>query len=115
MKPLPQSADLSLPHRPLRLIGGAVVALAIAGLIITLFWSILAAAATQPPGTSSVDLGYLVYITTLQATLSTVLSLLVGIVLAWALNRLRFVGAVSSSASSPPPSSLPASSSLSAC
>jgi thiamine transport system permease protein len=89
---LPQSADLTVPRRPLRLIGGAAVALAIAALIVTLFWSILSAAATQPAGTSHVDLGYLIYITTLQAVLSTILSIIVGIALAWALNRLRFAG-----------------------
>jgi thiamine transport system permease protein len=64
----------------------------VAGLIGTLFWSILQAAAGQAPTGASVDLGYLIYITTLQAALSTGLSLLVGIVLAWALNRLRFPG-----------------------
>ncbi|MBI4920848.1 MAG: hypothetical protein HY834_03800 [Devosia nanyangense] len=89
---MPRSADLSIPRRPLRLIGGAAVALAIAALIATLFWSILSAAAGQPPGTSRADIGYLIYITTLQAALSTVLSLVVGIALAWALNRLRFWG-----------------------
>src|SRR3982750_1173218 len=92
MKPLPRSADAALPYRPLRLLGGAAVALAITALIITLFWSILQAATTQPPGTSSVDLPYLIFITTLQAVLSTVLSLIVGIALAWALNRLHFPG-----------------------
>jgi len=89
---LPQSADSSLPFRPLRLLGGAAVALGIAVLIVTLFWSILHAAATQPPGTSSVDIGYLIFITTLQAALSTVFSLAVGVAVAWALNRLRFPG-----------------------
>ena len=89
---MPRSADLALPRRPLRLAGGAALALAIAVLVGTLFWSIYAAATTQPPGSASVDLGYLIYITTLQATLSTVLSLLVGVALAWALNRLRFAG-----------------------
>jgi thiamine transport system permease protein len=89
---LPRSADLTLPYRPLRLIGGAVIALAVAALIVALFWSILAAAASQPTGTSHIDLGYILYITTLQATLSTILSLLVGVALAWALNRLRFPG-----------------------
>jgi thiamine transport system permease protein len=89
---LPRSADPALPFRPLRLLGGAVVALAIAALIVTLFWSILHAAATQPPGSSSVDIGYLIFITTLQAALSTVLSLIVGVAVAWALNRLRFPG-----------------------
>jgi len=89
---LPRSADRSVPHRPLRLAGGAAIAAAIAFLIGTLFWSILSAASGQPTAGSSTDIGYLIYITTLQATLSTVFSLLVGIALAWALNRLRFPG-----------------------
>ncbi len=87
---MPRSASSTLPRRPLRLIGGAAVAAAIAALIATLFWSILAVAgASTGP---AIDIGYLIYITTLQATLSTILSLLVGIALAWALNRLRFPG-----------------------
>jgi thiamine transport system permease protein len=88
---LPRSADPVVPRRPLRLIGGAAIALAIAALIGTLFWAILRASGGTPGG-ARVDLGYLIWITTLQATLSTVLSLLAGIVLAWALNRLRFWG-----------------------
>ena len=87
-----QSADPAIPRRPLRLIGGAAIALAVAALIGTLFWSILHAASGQAASGSGIDLGYLIYITTLQATLSTVLSLIVGIALAWALNRLRFPG-----------------------
>ena len=87
-----RSADPAIPRRPLRLIGGAAIALAISVLIGTLFWSILRAAAGQPPSGAGVDLGYLIYITTLQAALSTILSLLVGIALAWSLNRLRFPG-----------------------
>ena len=82
----------TLPPRPFRLAGGAAVALAIAALIVTLFWAILAAAAAAATSAAHLDLGYLIYITTLQAALSTVLSLLVGIALAWALNRLRFPG-----------------------
>jgi thiamine transport system permease protein len=94
MKPLLRSADRStIPPRPLRLAGGAAIAVAVATLIAALFWSIVRAAATQPPTTSTtLDLGYLLYITTLQAALSTILSLAVGIALAWALNRLRFPG-----------------------
>jgi thiamine transport system permease protein len=92
MKPSPRSADTTLPHRPLRLAGGAALALAIAALIGTLFWSILHAATGQEATGPGPDLGYLIYITTLQATLSTVLSLLAGVALAWALNRLRFAG-----------------------
>jgi thiamine transport system permease protein len=88
---LPRSADLVLPQRPLRLAGGAAIAAAVALLIGTLFWAILRAAGGAP-GIAHVDLGYLIWITTLQATLSTVVSLLVGVALAWALNRLRFPG-----------------------
>ncbi|MGN6158370.1 MAG: hypothetical protein ACTHNL_09765, partial [Devosia sp.] len=89
---MPRSADPAIPRRPLRLSGGAAIALVVAALIATLFWSILRAAAGQTPTGASVDLGYLIYITTLQAMLSTALSLIVGIALAWALNRLRFPG-----------------------
>ena len=81
MKPLPRSADLALPRRPLRLIGGAAIAACIAALIGTLFWAILHAASGQP-GSARIDLGYLIWITTVQATLSTGLSLLAGIALA---------------------------------
>lgn len=88
---MPRSADRSVPHRPLRLIGGAALALTVALLIVTVFWSILATTSGQPT-TSSVDIGYLIYITTLQAVLSTIFSLIAGIALAWTLNRLRFPG-----------------------
>jgi thiamine transport system permease protein len=81
-----------LPYRPFRLAGGTVVAIAIAALIATLLWSILDAARTPPTSGAHFDLGGLVYITTLQAGLSTVLSVIVGVALAWALNRLRFPG-----------------------
>ena len=87
-----QSASHTIPPRPLRLLGGAAVALSIAVLIGVLFWSILRAAGMQPEATSSIDLSFLIYITTLQAGLSTILSLLVGIAIAWSLNRLRFRG-----------------------
>ncbi len=90
---MPRSADLALPARPLRRLGGAAVAAGVALLIGTLFWSILAAAAAQPAATPlRIDLGYILEISTLQAVLSTGLSLLAGVALAWSLNRLRFVG-----------------------
>ncbi len=92
---MPRSADraqLALPPRPLRLLGGGAAALAIALLIVTLFWSILGAASEQTVAGTGADIGYIVGITTLQATLSTVFSLAAGVVLAWALNRLRFPG-----------------------
>jgi thiamine transport system permease protein len=70
-----------------------LVALAIAVLIVLIFAAILHAASAQPAGSSRrPDIVYLVGITTLQATLSTLLSLVVGIALAWSLNRLRFPG-----------------------
>jgi thiamine transport system permease protein len=88
---LPRSADRrTLPPRPLRLAAGAGLALGIAALILTLFGAILAVAGA--PGGASGDVGYLVWISVLQASLSTGLSLLAGIALAWALNRLRFPG-----------------------
>lgn len=95
--PLPRSADrmvgsLAVPPRPLRLMGGALLALAVAVLIGTLFWSILAAAAGMATGGGGADIAYLVSITTLQASLSTLFSLMAGIALAWTLNRLPFPG-----------------------
>ena len=85
-------ADLSRPYRPLRLLAGAAVALAIALAIGALFAAIAQAAATQAGSRPLDDLGYLLWITTLQATLSTLFSLIIGTALAWALNRLSFPG-----------------------
>ena len=82
-----------LPPRPLRLLGGVAVALGVSALIGTLLLSIVAAArAGGSGGVGHVDLGWLLWITVLQASLSTALSLAAGIALAWALNRLRFPG-----------------------
>lgn len=89
----PRSSNLILPHRPLRLIAGAGLALAIAGLVALVLLAILSTAATTPASRqSSVDVWHLVAMTSIQAGLSTILSLIVGIALAWALNRLRFPG-----------------------
>jgi thiamine transport system permease protein len=84
----------TLPRRPGRRAAGAVVALGIAVLVLLLFRAILGAAAGQGAAASpaSVDLGHLLRMTTIQAGLSTVISLIVGVALAWALNRLRFPG-----------------------
>lgn len=82
---------LTLPRRPLRIGVSATLALAIAGLIAAVLWSILAAA-TDAGGSSRVDIPHLLRMTSIQAGLTTVLSLLVGMALAWALNRLRFWG-----------------------
>jgi len=82
---------LTLPHRPYRLAAAAVLAVLIAGLIGTVLLSILAAAG-DATGASRVDIAHLLRMTGIQAGLTTLLSLLVGIAVAWALNRLRFPG-----------------------
>ncbi len=85
--------SLVLPRRPLRLIAGTVVAIAVAVLIALVLYSIAAAAAVETGGArSGVDLPHLLVMTATQAGLTTVLSLSVGTALAWALNRLRFPG-----------------------
>jgi thiamine transport system permease protein len=80
----------NLPYRPLRLLAGAGLALAIAALVILALLAIVGAATGASQ--SSVDIWRLVVMTATQAGLTTVLSLAVGIALAWALNRLRFPG-----------------------
>ena len=80
-----------LPPRPLRLATATGLAGGIAVLIILVLWSI-AAAAGDGGRASRIDVLHLLRMTTLQAGLSTALSLLVGTGLAWALNRLRFPG-----------------------
>ncbi|HVW91892.1 MAG TPA: thiamine/thiamine pyrophosphate ABC transporter permease ThiP [Devosia sp.] len=83
----------TLPPRPLRRAAGAIFAAAIGVLVILLFRAIIVAAAGQGEvATTSVDIWHLIRMTSIQAGLSTVLSLAVGIALAWALNRLRFPG-----------------------
>ncbi|MDB5621694.1 MAG: thiamine/thiamine pyrophosphate transporter permease ThiP, partial [Devosia sp.] len=82
---------MTLPPRPLRIAAAAGLALAITALIALVLWSILAAA-TGAPGTSRIDIAHLLRMTTIQAGLTTVLSLAVGTALAWSLNRLRFPG-----------------------
>ena len=87
------TGNLTLPPRPLRLLAGAAVAIGVAALVVLLFRTIIVAAAGQPPGApSAVDIWHLLRMTAIQAGLSTILSLGVGIGLAWALNRLRFPG-----------------------
>jgi thiamine transport system permease protein len=89
----PSAEPSILPSRPLRLAAGAVIAAAVAGLVLALFHAIVTAAAGQgATAPASVDLAHLLRMTAIQAGLSTVLSLLVGVALAWALDRLRFPG-----------------------
>ncbi|GLQ56726.1 thiamine/thiamine pyrophosphate ABC transporter permease ThiP [Devosia nitrariae] len=62
-------------------------------LIAAVLWAIVSAAAGQPAAAGSrLDIAHLVRMTALQAGLTTVLSLAVGVALAWCLNRLRFPG-----------------------
>jgi thiamine transport system permease protein len=82
---------LILPHRPARLASASALTLIIAALIVAVLWAILAAATDATAGTR-VDIAHLLRMTSLQAGLTMVLSLSVGVVLAWALNRLRFAG-----------------------
>src|SRR5215217_3043614 len=82
---------LTLPHRPLRIAAAITLAVAIATLIALVLWAILAAA-TGSDGGSRIDIPHLLRMTSIQAGLTTFLSLLVGAALAWSLNRLRFPG-----------------------
>jgi len=81
------------PPRRLRVAAGGIVAIAVALLVAALFASIVAAAGGQAATVPvEVDIWHLLRMTAIQATLSTGLSLLVGMALAWALNRLQFPG-----------------------
>lgn len=74
-----------------RRVAGALVALAIALLIAALLGALWTAAQRFPTTAASiVDIGHLVRMSALQAGLSTLLSLIAGIALAWTLDRLRF-------------------------
>ena len=83
---------LTLPARPARIAIAIGLALAIVGLITLVLWAILAAATGSEGSASRVDIPHLLRMTSLQAGLTTLLSLTVGMALAWALNRLRFPG-----------------------
>lgn len=82
---------LTQPYRPIRIVAATILSLAIAGLIAAVLWAIFAAAG-EAGGQSRVDIPHLLRMTSIQAGLTTVLSLVVGMALAWALNRLRFPG-----------------------
>lgn len=83
---------LTLPHRTIRIATAVTLAGAIAMLIALVLWAILAAATDAQGSASRIDLAHLLRMTTIQASLTTILSLAVGMALAWALNRLRFPG-----------------------
>ena len=84
--------ELTLPHRPARIAAAIALALAIATLIALVLWAILAAATDNGGSASRIDIAHLLRMTSIQAGLTTILSLAVGMALAWALNRLRFPG-----------------------
>jgi len=81
----------TLPPRPWRIAAGIVLAIAVAGLIAAVLLTIFMAAGSDAPP-SRVDIAHLLRMTSIQAGLTTVLSLIVGTALAWSLNRLRFPG-----------------------
>tara|TARA_R110002124_G_scaffold114535_18_gene269350 strand:- start:5121 stop:6713 length:1593 start_codon:yes stop_codon:yes gene_type:complete len=83
---------LTLPHRPARKVIAIGLALGIVGLIALVLWAILAAATGSEASASRIDIAHLLRMTSLQAGLTTLLSLSVGMALAWSLNRLRFRG-----------------------
>lgn len=69
---------------------GLILSALVLALIVTLL-GLIAGAATAPPR-SGVDLAHILWFSTLQAGLSTLFSLMVGTMLAVALNRLQFAG-----------------------
>ena len=83
--------NLTLPNRPGRIAAATWLALAIAALVALVLWAIFSTAAGEP-SSSRVDIPHLLRMTSIQASLTVMLSLAVGIVLAWSLNRLRFPG-----------------------
>ncbi len=82
---------LALPHRPLRIGSALALAAAVAMLIVLVLWAIFDAA-TDNGNASRIDILHLLRMTAIQASLTTILSIGVGMALAWSLNRLRFLG-----------------------
>src|SRR5690606_333708 len=78
--------------RPYRIAAAITLAAAIALLIALVLWAILAAATDASGSGPRIDIPHLLRMTSIQAGLTTILSLAVGTALAWALNRLRFPG-----------------------
>jgi len=71
---------------------GIIIALLISALMIALFTSILAVAGPGADAATSPDIAHLVRMSAIQAGLSTLFSLVSGLGIAWALNRLDFYG-----------------------
>jgi thiamine transport system permease protein len=86
-------AGIPTTWRPGRRHVGASVAATVAVLIAALLVSLWVAGQRFPTtGSSTTDIGYLLVTSAIQAALSTVLSILTGMALAWTLDRLRFAG-----------------------
>ena len=69
---------LTLPHRPLRIAAAITLAAAIAVLIALVLWAILAAATGSEGSASRIDIAHLLRMTSIQAGLTTILSIAVG-------------------------------------
>ncbi|WP_196260490.1 hypothetical protein [Pelagibacterium limicola] len=81
------------PWRPGRRIAGRTIALAVALLIAALLAALAVAGQRFPTtGSAALDIAHLLRMSALQAGLSTILSLIAGMLLAWSLDRLRFSG-----------------------
>ena len=74
-----------------RLVPGGLVAAGGATLLVTLLVLISVSAAGGTGGRMP-DIGHILYVSTIQAGLSTVFSLVIGVAIAWAFNRLNFPG-----------------------
>lgn len=89
----PAPGALVLPRRPLRLAAGLTLAATVAALIAMVLAAIFNAAIDTPGAASThIDVAHLLRMTSIQAGLTTILSLITGTALAWSLNRLRFPG-----------------------
>lgn len=80
------------PPRPGRIGAGVLLASVVAGLIGLVLVLILLAAGDAGLAPARIDLPHLLRMSAIQAGLSTALSLLAGMVLAWCLDRLDFPG-----------------------
>jgi thiamine transport system permease protein len=79
-------------HLRSRLVLGLGAALFVLALLVAVFAGLLTAQQAATSATGHIDLAHLLRMTSLQAGLTTILSLTLGIALAWALNRLHFTG-----------------------
>lgn len=76
-----------------RVMSGATIALAIVILIAALLTVLWTTGRSMPTtGSSVANIGHLVRMSAIQAGLSTALSILTGVIIAWTLDRLRFPG-----------------------